>query len=89
MDNLSQSLPELDLSHAYLDWDLSHIAHGYVCEMMADKETNYVKEFGLDSMKVSRVVSSKKGAHIWFTIDGANAVHIWFRRLVLENVMLY
>jgi hypothetical protein len=57
--------------------------------MMTDKEAIYIKEYPLDSMKVSGTVSSKKSVHIWFTSDDENGVHIWFMRLVLEYVMVY
>jgi hypothetical protein len=40
-------------------------------------------------MKVSGVISSKKDFYTWFTNDGEAGVHIWFKRLVLEYVMLY
>jgi hypothetical protein len=76
MDNYSHSLPELDLYHAYLHWDLTSIANGYICEIMADNDTNYIKEYPLDLMKVSGIVSSKKGVHIWFTCDGETGVHV-------------
>jgi hypothetical protein len=62
--NYQKSLPELDLSHIYLHWDLGGTSYGYVCEMMTDKETNYFKEYPLDSMKVSGIVSCKKGVRI-------------------------
>jgi hypothetical protein len=57
-------LGELDLSHAYFHWDLSSTANGYLWEMMAEKEVNYIKEYPLDSMKVSGIVSCKKGIRI-------------------------
>jgi hypothetical protein len=56
---------ELDLSHVYFHWDLSiSTANGYIWEMMAEKEANYIKEYPLDSMKVGGIVSCKKSVHI-------------------------
>jgi hypothetical protein len=82
--NYSYLLTELDLYHAYLHWDLSSIANGYVCKMMGDNDTNYIKEYSLDLMKVSGIVSSKTSVHIWFASDGERGFHVWFRILVLE-----
>jgi hypothetical protein len=49
--------------------------------MMTDKERICIKEYPLDSIKVSGIVSGQKGVHIWFTCDGEIGAHIWFLRL--------
>jgi hypothetical protein len=54
--------------------------------MTTDNESNCIKKLQLDSMKVYWMISRKKRFHIWITSDGA---HIWFKRLMLEYVMLY
>jgi hypothetical protein len=88
--NYYQSRPELDLFHVYLHLDLcSCTANVYVCEMMTDKKTFYIKEYTLDSLKVSGIARNKKRVHILFISDDENGVTIWFRRLMLEHVMLY
>jgi hypothetical protein len=56
---------------------------------MTDKEVNYLKEYPLDCMKVSGIVRSKKDFQISFPSQGENGVHIWFRNLALEYVMLH
>jgi hypothetical protein len=82
-------LPELDLSHVYLCWDRSSsTTNCYVCEMMNDKEGIYIKESAIDNMKVYGVIDRKKGFNIWFSSDVENVIHIWFKRLALEYVML-
>jgi hypothetical protein len=63
-ENYYQPRPEFHLSHVYFHLDLSSTANRYVCEIMTDKDAIYIKEYPLDSMKVSRIVSSKKGVHI-------------------------
>jgi hypothetical protein len=82
--NYYDPLPELDLYQAYLAWGLTSIDNDYECQIMADNDTNYIKEYSLDSMKGYWIVSRKKSVHIWFTSDGEASVHVWLRRLVLE-----
>jgi hypothetical protein len=50
--------------------------------MMADNDTNCLKEYQLDLIKVSMVIGSKKDIHIWFTNDSNTGIHIWFKRLM-------
>jgi CRISPR/Cas system CSM-associated protein Csm4 (group 5 of RAMP superfamily) len=56
--------------------------------MMTDKEEFNIKDHQLDSLKVSEIVRSKKDVQIWFISDGENGVLLWFKRLVLEYMML-
>jgi hypothetical protein len=57
--------------------------------MMTDKDGIYIKEYAIDSLKVSGVIGRKKGFYIWFSSDAENDIYIWFRKLMLEYVMLY
>jgi hypothetical protein len=43
MNNYYRPLAALDRNYAYLQWNLNSTANGYVCEMMADNDTNYIK----------------------------------------------
>jgi hypothetical protein len=53
------------------------------------KQGNYVQENSLDSMKVRGVIPNNKALTICFSSNGENSIHIWFRGLVLEYMMLY
>jgi hypothetical protein len=81
MFNQDQRLPELDLCQAYLQWYRSPSAKGYVCEMMTDNNANYIKEYPLDSMKVSGI-EDKNAIHIWHASVGDAYLHIFLKRLV-------
>jgi hypothetical protein len=77
-ENYYVSLPKLDLSHVFLHSNLScYIANDYVCETMTENESFNFKEYPLDSMNESWMISSQKN------------VHICFKRLELEYEMLY
>jgi hypothetical protein len=81
---------KLDLSHAYLHWDQSRsTVHGYMCQMMIRKEKIYIQEYGIDKIKDSGIIGSKKFVHIWFSSEGDIGIQFWFWRTVLEFVMLY
>jgi hypothetical protein len=56
--------------------------------MMTDKEESNIKDYQLDSLKISGIVRSKKDVQNWFISDGENGVLLWFKRLVLEYMML-
>jgi hypothetical protein len=43
---------------------------------MVDKNGIYIKEYGIDSMKISWIVGTQKAAYIWFPSDGKNGVNI-------------
>jgi hypothetical protein len=64
--NCHHSLSELDLSCAYLNWDLGSNEYDYYCGMMTDKEGIYSKEYAIDNMKASEIMSRKKGVQISF-----------------------
>jgi hypothetical protein len=86
-------LHELDFSHFYLHLNLSSAGNGFLCEIVAEIGTekqhkNLVKQHYLESMKGSNVMSNKKGFNTKFTNDGNTCVHIWFKRLLLDYVML-
>jgi Tfp pilus assembly protein PilP len=59
-----------------------------MCEMMARGDKDYVKEYPLDSMKVSGTINKKKSVRICFTCEDETSIHIWLKRLVLEDVIL-
>jgi hypothetical protein len=68
-ENCSHPLPELDLFHVDLHWNLRcYTANSYVCEMMTDKEGIYIKEYVIDNTKVSGIVSREKGFNIYFQV---------------------
>jgi hypothetical protein len=94
MGNWHLPLHELDFSHFYFHWNLSSAWNGFLCEIVADNENdkqhkNLVKQHILESMKWSDVMSNKNGFNIRFTNDGNVCIHIWFKRFLLDYVMLY
>jgi hypothetical protein len=92
-DKWYHPLPEFDLFHVYLSWNRSSTANGFVWEMITESDKqhkNSVREYTIESMKVSDVInmSSKTGFNIKFTSDSNAGVQNWFKRFVLEYVML-
>jgi hypothetical protein len=60
-DKWDDPLPDLHLAHAYLHWNFNSAVEGIVCEMVTGENQNDIKEYRLDSKKVSGIISSKKG----------------------------
>jgi hypothetical protein len=72
----------LDISHAYLHWNLDSIDNGYI--------TKIDKEYQLDNMKLGKInMDVSSSFKIQFSNDDHTGIHVCFKRLLLEYAMLY
>jgi hypothetical protein len=86
-----QPFGSYDLSNIFFYWDIME-SDTYDCEIEGLSTNNksgvmLMKEYGLNDVKLSRLVDGNQHCKFWFTNDGMNIIPMWFKRLLIEYVM--
>jgi hypothetical protein len=86
-------MPSNDINSLYFHWDAME-SDNYVCEIESivtnsKSRAVLIKEYGVNDMKVFRLNDGDQHCKIWFTNHGMNIIPLWFKRLLVEEVMFY